>query len=258
MQARDAPEVAPLLQALGFRMSNSNIPNQFRYTSEMLTQYSADALDNASQLIGEANLLLEHSCTARAYFLGVAAIEEIGKSFLAFDALGRNLNDSAVTAKVRNSLENHSRKINAAFHASVISHSNIREEILGIVDLMIALKNGREPSMYTDINYIEGKLYRPKEVVRDIAARNCIHLAQHCYAKTEEHLSNNQPTKRSANEDAFYGMKDRKINEFFNTEDFWWYHISKMEQGENDIANSIKSYQSEYLNKGRTFQSAET
>jgi AbiV family abortive infection protein len=106
-------------------MGNSNIPNQFRYTVELLMQYSADALDNASQLIDEASLLLEHGRGARAYFLGVAAIEEIGKSFLAFDALGRNLNDSAVTAKVRNSLENHSRKINAAFHASVISYSNL-------------------------------------------------------------------------------------------------------------------------------------
>lgn len=239
-------------------MGNTNIPNQFRYTVEMLTQYSADALDNASQLIDEANLLLQHGRRARAYFLGVAAIEEIGKSFLAFDALGRNLNDSAVTAKVINSLENHSRKINAAFHASVISHSKLREEILGIVDLMIALKNGREPSMYTDINYIEGKIYRPKDVVHDVAAKDCIRLAQHCYAKTKEYLGNNQPAKRSANEDAFYGMKDRKVNELFNTEDFWWYHISIMEQGENDIANSITSYQREYLNKGRKFQSAET
>ena len=239
-------------------MGNSSIPNQFRYTDELLTQYSSDALENARQLIDEASLLLGHGCSARAYFLGVAAIEEIGKSFLAFDALGRNLNDSAVTAKVRSSLESHSRKINAAFHASVISHKNLREELLGIVDLIISLKNGREPSMYTDINYIEGKLYRPKDVVRNISARDCILLAQHCYAKTEEHLSDNQPAKRSADEDAFYGMKDRKVNELLNTEDFWWYHISKMEQGENDIAKSITSYQRDYLNKGRTFQNAET
>jgi hypothetical protein len=31
-----------------------------------------------------------------------------------------------------------------------------------------------------------------------------------------------------------------------------------MDQGENDIANAITSYQREYLNNGREFQSAET
>jgi AbiV family abortive infection protein len=239
-------------------MGNSQIPNQFRYSEELLTQYSIDALDNASQLIEEADLLFQHGRLARSYYLAVAAIEEIGKSFLAFDALGRNLNDSAVTAKVRSSLESHSRKITAAFNASVISHSNLRDELEGIIDLMISLKRGREPSMYTDINYLDAKLYRPKDVVREVAARDCIRLARHCYAKTAEHLRKNEPTKRSANEDRFYGMKDRKVNDLFNTEDFWWYHISRMEQGENDLADSITLYQREYQNKGRTFQDNDT
>jgi AbiV family abortive infection protein len=203
-------------------------------------------------------LLFEHGRIARAYYLAIAAIEEIGKSFLAFDALGRNLNDSAVTAKIRSSLECHSRKITAAFNASVLSHSNLREELEGIIDLMIALKQGREPSMYTDVNYLDGKLYRPKDVVREIAARDCIRLARHCYAKTEEHQRNKAPAKRSANEDAFYSMKDRRVNDLFNTEDFWWYHISRMELGENDIADSIALYQREYQSKGRIFQSEDT
>ncbi len=235
-------------------MGNSKIPNQFRYSAKQLTQYSVDALDNARQLIEEADLLFQHGHIARSYYLAVAAIEEVGKSFLAFDALGRNLNDSAVTAKIRSSLENHSRKITAAFNASVISHSNLREELEGIIDMMISLKQGREPSMYTEINYLDGKLYCPEDVVRKIAARDCIRLARHCYTKTEEHQNKNEPTKRSANEDRFYGMKDRKVNDLFNTEDFWWYHMSRMELGENDIADSIASYQREYQNKGRTFQ----
>ncbi len=239
-------------------MGISKIPCQFRYSAEILTQYSNGALDNSSQLIEEADLLFQHGYWARSYYLAIAAIEEIGKSFLAYDALGRNLNDSAVTAKLKSSLESHSRKITAAFNASVIFHSNLRDELEGIIDLMISLKRGREPSMYTDINLLDGKLYRPKDVVREIAARDCIRLARHCYAKTAENKYKNEHTKRSANEDKFYGMKDQKVNDLFNTEDFWWYHISRMEQGENELADSIILYQREYQNKERSFQNSDT
>lgn len=65
----------------------------------MLVQYSTHALDNARQLLDEAILLFDHARFARAYYLAIASIEEIGKSFLAFDAQGRNLGDSAVTVK---------------------------------------------------------------------------------------------------------------------------------------------------------------
>lgn len=119
---------------------------------------------------------------------------------------------------------------------------------------MLSLKQGREPSMYTDINYLDGNLYRPDEVVHEVAARDCIRLAQHCYAKTEEYQRKNEPTVRSANEDAFYSMKDRKTNDLFNTEDFWWYHLSRMEKGMYDFADSIALYQREYQNKGKKFQ----
>jgi len=187
----------------------------------------------------------------------VAAIEEIGKSFISFDAQGRNLNDSAVTTKIRKSLESHSDKIRMAFHASVLSHDDLQKELQGIIDLMIALKHGREPSMYTDINYESLEIKRPKELVREIAAKDCIRLAQHCYYKTKTHQQEKQPTQRSSSEDAFYGMKTRKLTELFNNEDFWWFHISNIGSGEHDISASVVTYQREYLGKGRTFKVSE-
>lgn len=235
-------------------MSKSQVPNSFRYTKELLATYTAAAL-NAKDLIEEGQLLLSQGHLARAYFIGVAAIEEIGKSFTAYDAQGRNLNDSAVTAIIRTSLENHSSKINAAFHVSILSHGDLRNELQGIIDLMIALKYGREPSMYTDIDYENVKVKSPDEVVREVAATDCIRLAQHCYYKTEEYIQTKQPTQRTKYEDAFYGMKGNTTTKLFNTEDFWWFHIANMEAGENDLSKSVTQYQREFLSKGRLFKS---
>lgn len=235
-------------------MSLSQVPNMFRYTVELLSQYSKTALDNAKELIDEAVLLFEHGHLARSYFISVAAIEEIGKSFISYDAQGRNLNDSAVTANIRSSLESHEKKINAAFHASAISSGDLRNELLQLIDLMIALKYGREPSMYTDINYETLEIKRPKDIVREAAAKDCISLARHCFYKTQTHQQENQPTQRSSDEDAFYGMKRRKQMEIFNNEDFWWFYISTLESGENDVSACIVKYQKEYLGKGKTFK----
>lgn len=235
-------------------MSTTQMPNNFRYTADLLKEYSNAALNNANDLIEESQLLLNNGRLARAYFLAVAAIEEIGKSFIAFDSLGRNLSDSAVTAKIRNSFESHSTKINSAFHASILSHGNIRNEFQGIIDLMIALKYGREPSMYTDINYATGQIKNPQEMVREVASKDCIRLAQHCYYKTKEHQQTKDPMQRSAHDDAFYGMKSNKTSQLFNNEDFWWFYIANMEAGDNDLAKSVVTYQREYLSKGKTFK----
>lgn len=238
-------------------MGMSNIPNSFRYTPDLLNKYASAAFDNAKNLINEAQLLLNHGHLGRAYFLAVAAIEEIGKSFIAFDARGRNLEDSAVTAKIRNSFESHTDKINAAFLASIFSHEDLRSELQGIIDLMIALKYGREPSMYTDINYETGQIKSPEDLVREKAAKDCIRLARHCYYKTIEHQQTVPPTQRSAHEDALYAMKSKKTNDLFKNEDFWWFLIANMEAGENDFSKSVVLYQREYLNKGRKFKTNE-
>ncbi|WP_018984457.1 AbiV family abortive infection protein [Salinimonas chungwhensis] len=238
-------------------MSIRKIPNSFRYSEKLLTEYSRTSLENAQDLIEEAELLLKQGKLARAYFIAIAAIEETGKSFIAYDAQGRNLNDSAVTAKIRYSLESHSKKISSAFLASVISHSDIKNDVMTFVDIMIALKNGREPSMYTDINYSTGEIQTPVRVVSPRAANDCVQLAKHCYYKNTEHQKTQPPTVRSQSEDHFYGMKDGKVNQLFKTEDFWWFHIARMEAGNQDVSESILVYQREYLSKGKRFKPEE-
>ena len=134
-------------------MSQYKLPNSFRYTKDLLLEYRDTAMKNAEKLLMEADLLYKHGHLERTYFLSVAAIEETGKAAIIHLSLGRNLQDSAVTSKIKSSLESHTEKINMAFHSSITSHNNIQDEIMDIVELMVDLSNGREPSMYTDLNY---------------------------------------------------------------------------------------------------------
>lgn len=85
-------------------------PNLPELTTELLQSYSEAALNNADELIIEAELLHDHKHIARAYFLAVASIEEGGKALLAFDSKNRNLSDPAVRIKLKRSMENHGQK----------------------------------------------------------------------------------------------------------------------------------------------------
>src|SRR5438034_9709985 len=113
---------------------------------ELLKQYRDCAVANAEDLLAEAALLLRHEHHARAYFLAVASIEEIGKAVQAFDGMGRNLNDSAVSTKLKLQFEDHSQKVTSAFLPWLRATPNLREQVMSFVNLMIDVKHGREPS----------------------------------------------------------------------------------------------------------------
>lgn len=108
--------------------------------------------------------------------------------------------------------------------------------------------------MYTDVDYEGGEIKKPKELVRDVAAKDCIRLAKHCYYKTQEYLQTKKPTKRDRHDDSFYSMKKAQVKQLFNNVDFWWYYIAKLEAGECEISKSVVDYQREYLSKGLKFK----
>lgn len=108
-------------------------------TSELLQQYRDAALVNAQALLEEAALLLGHEHYPRAYFLAASSIEESGKAVQAFEGLGRNLGDSAVTHRLKLQFEDHSQKVTAAFSPWIQATPNIREEIMNFVRIMIDL-----------------------------------------------------------------------------------------------------------------------
>lgn len=232
-------------------MSN---PEKIKFTVELLRDYSLAALANASELILEATILHKHGYSARAYFLAVASIEETGKAFLAFDGQGRNLLDSAISSKLKRNMEDHSMKIRSAFIAWLFTTPDISETVMPMIDYMIDLKYGREPSMYTDIHADTLTVHMPATAVREKAAFDCIRLAKECLSHTQKYLSEKIPNTSSKAQDQIFAMKSNHFQKIMEIEDFWWYYISEMEAGRIDWAEGVISYRDKYLNQGNLFR----
>lgn len=223
-------------------------------TPEVLNTYRVAALANATELLEEAQLLLSNKHYARAYFLALAAIEETGKAYLAFDASGRNLKDAGVCKKVKEKFEDHSSKITYAFVAWLSFSVSPEEAIKISVDLMIQLKHGREKSMYIDVKECGTSLSIPREVVRPIAATDCVRLATNCLHHTQIYLEKEPPPKRTSAQDKYLCLKQSVLTGMFNTEDFWEFYISHHKQGETALEKIAITYHDCYYQKGNKFK----
>lgn len=233
-------------------MGSPHTPNM---TAELLRSYSAAALRNADELLVEASLLRDHDHMARAYFLAVACIEEAGKTLIAFDAQNRNLSDPAVCTKLKTTMESHARKINYALSLWALSSPNQREALKVALNLIFHVKHGREPSMYSDLRTDPDRVQTPREVVRAAAARDCVRLAENCLAHAHRHVREKTPFSFTSAQDRMFTMKSAKFQEMLNTEDFWWYYISRMEAGQQDIAEAVLGYERDHIKTGTAFRS---
>lgn len=232
-------------------------PHMPKLTAALLRSYSEAALRNADELFVEASLLRDHGHEARAYFLAVACIEEVGKALLAFDSQGRNLSDPAVCTKLKSAMESHARKINYALSIWALSSPDPREALKAALDIILQLKRGREPSMYSDLHINPDRVQTPREVVRASATQNCIRLAENALAHAHHHVSKKTPFKFTPDQNRLFTMKSGKFQEMLNTEDFWWYYISRMEAGQQDIAESVFGYERDHLKTGTPFRAAQ-
>jgi AbiV family abortive infection protein len=228
-----------------------------KMTAELLHAYSEAALRNADELLLEASLLRDHDHMARAYFLAVACIEETGKALQAFDAQHRNLSDPAVSKKLKEGMESHALKINYALSTWALSSPDQREALKLALDLIFHLKRGREPSMYSDLRTDPDRVQTPREVVRANAARDCVRLAENCVAHARRHVNEKTPFKFTSAQDRLLTMKPAKFREMLNTEDFWWYLISRMEAGQQDIAEAVFGYERDHIKTGTRFRPAQ-
>lgn len=230
-------------------------PHKPNMTAELLRSYSAAALRNADELLVEASLLRDHDHMARAYFLAVACIEEAGKALIAFDAQNRNLSDPAVCTKLKTTMETHAQKINYALSMWALSSPNQREALKVALDLIFHVEQGREPSMYSDLRTDPDRVQTPREVVRADAARDCVRLAENCLAHAHRHVREKTPFSFTSTQDRLFTMKSAKFQEMLNTEDFWWYYISRMEAGQQDIAEAVLGYERDHIKTGTAFRS---
>lgn len=231
-------------------------PHLPKLTSTLLHFYSEAALRNADELLAEASLLRDHDHMARAYFLAVACVEEAGKALLAFDAQNRNLSDPAVCTKLRKSMESHGQKINYALSMWAFSNPDQRKALKVALDLVVHVKQGREPSMYSDLRTEPDRVQTPRDVVRDSAARDCVRLAEKCLAYAQRHVIEKAPPKFTTAQDRIFTMKSSKFQELLNTEDFWWYYISRMGAGQKDIAEAVLEYERDHIRTGTPFSAA--
>lgn len=225
-----------------------------KLTSDLLRAYSDAALENAGELLAEASLLLEHGHMARAYFLAVLCIEEAGKALQAFEAQNRNLSNPAVCTKIKAGLGNHAQKINYALNMWAMNGADPRADIKVALDLIIDLKRGREPAMYSDLRADPDRVQVPREVVRPEAAADCVRLAEHSLTYARRHVIEKTPTKFTSDHDRIFTMKSGKFQELMNTEDFWWYWLSRRETGHSDFAEAVVRYQREHIETGKPFR----
>lgn len=233
-------------------MVSPYLPN---LTSSLLNEYCEAALRNAEELLVEAALLRDHDHMARAYFLAVSCIEEAGKALQAFDGQRRNLSDPGVCTKLVAGLQSHPQKINYVLFMWALDSADQREGLKVATDLIWQLKRGREPSMYSDLRTEPDRVQTPREVVRAVAARDCVKLAAECLAYARRHVSEKVPTEFTRVQDKLFTMKSAKFKSLLEQEDFWWFFISRLEEGQQDLAEAVSAYEHQYVAKGRVFGS---
>lgn len=231
-------------------------PHLPKLTPSLLHSYSEAALRNADELLVESLLLRDHDHMARAYFLAVSCIEETGKALLTFDSQHRNLTDPAVCKKLKMSIESHGKKINYALNIWAFSSPNPREALKVALALSFHVQHGREPSMYSDLLTEPDRVQTPREVVGATAARDCVRLAENCLAHAHRHVSNKIPAKFTTAHDRLFTMNLAKFQEMLSVEDFWWYYISRIEAGQQDIAEAVLGYERDHVKTGTPFRAA--
>ncbi len=214
-----------------------------KLSNEILLNLSVASLKNAAALLEEAEVLPSAEHYARAYFLAVAAIEEVGKSALAFGAAGRNLADRQVLKKTWSNLLDHKSKIIAAFGPSLnlTQRENMKEAIDAALELMGSLRLGREPSMYTDV-LADGSIQNPNDLVRPVAARDAVYLAQHCLARAKQHQANSEPASTTAASDFFYTLSSSKIQEIMAQDEFSPFYLERINGGNISLEDAIYDF----------------
>ncbi|WP_322865411.1 AbiV family abortive infection protein [Aquicoccus sp. G2-2] len=223
-------------------------------TADLLRSYSAASLRNADELLVEASLLRDHGHMARAYFLAIACIEEAGKALLCFDSQSRNLADPAINTKLKANTENHGHKINYALSIWAFFSPDPRGALEVALKLIPHLKRGREPAMYSDLRSNPDRAQTPSEDVRTKAAHDCVRLAKDCLANAHRHVGEETPVQFTSAQGRMFTMKSAKFQGILNTEDFWWYYISHMEAGQQDIAEAVLGYERDHLKTGALFR----
>ena len=111
--------------------------------------------------------------------------------------------------------------------------------------------------MYSDLRSAPDRVQTPREVVRESAARDCVRLAENCLANARRYVIEKNPAEFTTAQDRLFTMKPAKFRDMLKTEDFWWYYISRMEEGHQDIAEAVFEYERYHVKTGTLFRTAQ-
>jgi len=223
-------------------------------TKDLLKKYYNSSLTNSKGLIREADILQFKNCYARSYFLSCSSIEECGKALLAFNGLGRNLDDPAIQTTLKKNFEDHSSK-NLIGLVSITNFTKISKEYLDfILKTSVSLQEGREKSLYADI-LEDGQVTIPNEVVSEKNSSDTLRLAQLIFENTENYIKTTKPRIYSSFEDKFFSLPLQKMINMFNEYDFWEYVLDQLKSNMKfDFMKYAVKYWELYFNKNKKFK----
>jgi len=226
----------------------------YRLTLQVLDEYQVSAFQNASELIAEAETLLERKYFARTYYLACAALEESGKAFLAFSSKGRNLDDPGVQTRIRTGFDDHRSKILSSIGCLLQSTKKTKEEINHFIEIAFALEVGRERAMYVDLT-AEGVVILPQNNITEINAVDCLRLAKAALQATMECTSTKVPTKFSSFEDKLFCIKPDKLTKIMNSGDFSEYllEVAANDPSGFDLTKALVTYHNKFFSKGKLY-----
>jgi AbiV family abortive infection protein len=224
-------------------------PRHFDLSVEFLREYSIAALSNAKMLYSEAKLLLERSYFARAYFLSIATIEEIGKAVIAFDAQGRKLTNTRVASKIRSQLASHPAKINASFLPWILSSDDPKRDALLAASLSLDLSQGREASIYVDVKPDGKSVQSPLKLVLENHAKSCALIIENTLPAAEEHISHGSPIIRTTADDLFLTLSVDELKYILSQEPFLKYFEEEIAKGHINFVEIIAKYYKGYCRK---------
>jgi AbiV family abortive infection protein len=229
----------------------------YQLTPGLLQQNRDAALANAQEWLDEATLLLQHEHRARAYFLAVASIEEVGKAVQAYEGMGRNLKDSAVATRLKVQFDDHEQKISSAFHPwlpGLQGSSSLLQALDEITGLILNVQHGREPAMYTDIHIDGPSVLTPSVSIRPKTAESCVRLARDVLAWVRPYVAQTAPLVKTRAQDALFALRPFVWLKMANTKDFWEYYLSRSQYGDMAIETAATQYHKDYFSKGLQFK----
>ncbi len=229
----------------------------YEINKSILKEYQENALQNAMELLNEAQLLLTHKHFARAYYLGCLSMEETGKAYIAWTAQGRNLDNQGIHKTLKDRFEFHPSKIMCAFYCWALVSSDLTTATTHMTNLQTQLINGREKSMYVDIKD-DNTITLPSKIVRPEASHDCVEVAKKCFHAAKYYIANNTHPQYSSIEDKFFCMNPEKLNSMmFQNEDFGYYLMDNINSSSvaHDFIKCIVTYYDAYFCKDKKYKS---